>query len=110
MFSQVGMSSSLNKIIRFRNELIHSGLIAIPPNERFKLFETLMDIIREYMFRIIDFSGTFRGYSPGKFTTIWQINLMSETTFEITQSFWLLKTPSKTKNKIKLSTALVYQL
>jgi len=70
MFSAVGMNPSMTQIVRLRNELIHSGLIAIDVQAKFALFEEIQDILREYLLRLLQFSGSFHCYSLGNSKTI----------------------------------------
>jgi len=70
MFAAVGMNPNMIQIIRLRNELIHSGLIAIDAQAKFALFEEIQDIIREYILRLLQFSGNYHCYSLGNSKTL----------------------------------------
>jgi len=69
MLEKVGMTEDLNDIKNFRNDLIHEGLIN-RENNLFKLYEKIMNIVREYIFRLLDFKGTFNCYTPGEQITL----------------------------------------
>lgn len=70
MFSAVGMDPDMSQIIRLRDELIHSGLISIDAQAKFALVEEIQDIIREYVLRLLQFTGTYHCYSLGRSNTI----------------------------------------
>jgi hypothetical protein len=63
MLSVFGMNRDMAQIVRLRNELIHSGLIAIDVNDRLALFEEIQDIIREYILRLLRFQGEYFCYT-----------------------------------------------
>lgn len=66
MFTAVGMNPNMTQIISLRNELIHSGLVAMGGDNMFRLLEQIQDIIREYLFRLLQFNGRFACYTLGK--------------------------------------------
>lgn len=71
MFREVGMNPGLKRIIKLRNELIHSGLSRKPYISNWRTHEKAMDLIREYLLRLLGYAGTYYPYSsPNKPSTI----------------------------------------
>lgn len=70
MFAGVGMAPTLASLIKMRNELIHSGLIALDPDEKWKIFEEVQDLIREYVLRLLGYLGSYFSYTLGGAKTI----------------------------------------
>lgn len=66
MFGSVGMSLSMSAVTNLRNEILHSGLSARPFNELMHLEDEILALIREYILRLIDYTGAFlTGQSGG---------------------------------------------
>ena len=66
MFAGVGMSPSISAFVDLRNEILHSGLSARPFNELVMLEGEILALIREYLLRLIEYTGTFlTGQSRG---------------------------------------------
>jgi len=63
MFCKVGMNPSLDEIIDLRNEIIHSGISQMSYDEQYRIYGKCQDIAREYLLRLLDFSGSFFLYS-----------------------------------------------
>lgn len=68
MLEEMRMKRGLKRIVKRRNELIHSGLSGRPGQSLFKTYEACHDIIREYILRLIGFSGDFFPYSTPRAT------------------------------------------
>ncbi len=63
MFADVGQSPITKPIIKLRNEIIHSGVSEIPSEEKKSLHSDIIDIAREYLLRLIGYSGEYLLYS-----------------------------------------------
>lgn len=63
MFCKVGMNPSLDEIIALRNEIIHSGISQMSYDEQHRIYGKCQDIAREYLLRLMGFSGSFFLYS-----------------------------------------------
>lgn len=63
MLREVGMRKGLKRIVKLRNEIIHSGLSRKPHRWQWIMYENIHDIIREYILRFIDYHGTYLTYS-----------------------------------------------
>lgn len=63
MFAAVAMNPSLQAIIDLRNELIHSGLTTLDFHGKWQMLEQCQDIIREYLLRLLNFTGHFSTFS-----------------------------------------------
>jgi len=66
MFSAVGMPPTPKDFIDLRNEIIHSGLLAISGSGKMSLMERLVGTHREYLLRLVGFSGSFYDFSSGR--------------------------------------------
>ncbi|MBC3918795.1 hypothetical protein H8L32_14970 [Undibacterium sp. CY18W] len=63
MFAEYQMKPKLQHIVKFRNEMIHSGLsTSNTPAELEVVYAECHDLIREYIFRLLEFKGTFPTY------------------------------------------------
>ena len=60
---EVGMRPGLKRIIALRNEIIHQGLSNRKPDSLFATYERVHDIIREYLLRLLGYSGSYHPYS-----------------------------------------------
>lgn len=63
MFCKVGINPSPDEIIVLRNEIIHSGISQMSYDEQYKIYGKCQDIAREYLLRLMGFSGSFFLYS-----------------------------------------------
>lgn len=63
MFAAVFMSPDVSKVIKLRNELIHSGILVLSFREKKDIYEFCQDIIREYLLRLLDYKGEYLSYS-----------------------------------------------
>ncbi|EFK05664.1 conserved hypothetical protein [delta proteobacterium NaphS2] len=63
MLKSVGMRRGLKRIIKLRNQIIHSGLSRRPFRSNQKTYENCQDIVREYVLRLLKFSGSFYPYT-----------------------------------------------
>jgi hypothetical protein len=63
MFQDVGMSPELDSIVDLRNEILHSGLSFLPHERQWKIYETAQDTLREYLLRLVRYSGTYFPFS-----------------------------------------------
>jgi hypothetical protein len=60
MLGEVGMSPSIDGIIKIRNAIIHSGLSNIPFGQRFEIYIACQNIVREYLLRLLNFKGRYK--------------------------------------------------
>lgn len=63
MLKNVKMKKGLKRIVKLRNDLIHSGLSRRPFQSQLKTYEVCKDIIREYLLRLIGYCGEYHPYS-----------------------------------------------
>ena len=63
MFNDVGMSPTLRRIVRLRNEIIHFGLSRKPYESLSRHYDYCQDIAREYLLRLMKYHGTYLLYS-----------------------------------------------
>jgi len=69
MFGRVGMSSlDLSAIVDLRNEIIHSGISQTSFEHQFDIYENCQDLIREYLLRLLGYTGEFLLYSGSGMT------------------------------------------
>jgi len=62
MLKAVSMTADLSKIIRLRNEIIHSGITHLPAQERVEIWYFTQDVIREYLVRLLNYQGNYSLY------------------------------------------------
>jgi hypothetical protein len=71
MLKEMNMRRGLKRIVRLRNDLIHSGLSRRSSQSQYNTYEVCRDIIREYLLRLIGYSGEYFPYSePNTVKTI----------------------------------------
>ncbi len=63
MLQQVGMTPALGSIIQLRNELIHSGISTLDTTTQTTIYCSCQDIIREYLLRLLKYTGQYYPYS-----------------------------------------------
>lgn len=63
MLATEGMKPRLTRIISLRNEIIHFGLSRKPYKSLKKNYDYCHDIVREYLLRLLGFSGEYLIYS-----------------------------------------------
>lgn len=63
MFAAVGMKPSLQKAIKLRNEIIHSGISILNYKEQWAIYESCQDILREYILRLLGYRGEYHSFS-----------------------------------------------
>jgi len=63
MLKDMKMKRGLERIVGLRNDLIHSGLSRRTPQSQLKTYEVCRDIIREYLLRLLGYSGKYHPYS-----------------------------------------------
>jgi len=67
MFQKVGQFSDASRIIRIRNEVIHTGLMESNPTQKNDDLDFLESTLREYFLRTVGYHGPFFAYSGGSF-------------------------------------------
>lgn len=63
MFLEVGMKPALRRLVSVRNEIIHFGLSRRPLDRLLDYYDRVHDLVREYLLRLLGFSGSFYAYS-----------------------------------------------
>lgn len=63
MLHQVGMRRGVKKIVKLRNELIHSGLSQKSHTQKQILYASTHDLIREYLLRLLGYRGRYSPYA-----------------------------------------------
>lgn len=63
MLRSVGMKRGVKRIVKLRNEIIHSGISRLSPSSQWSLYERVHDIIREYLLRLLDYRGSYLTYA-----------------------------------------------
>ena len=63
MLDAVGMPHQLDAAYSLRNDLIHSGLTALPFSKQRALYEDVHDLIREYLLRLLGYKGRYSPYA-----------------------------------------------
>lgn len=58
----VGMRRPLRRIIRVRNQIVHTGLLDLPAERRSFYFEECMSIATEFVLRLLGYEGSFTVY------------------------------------------------
>mgnify|MGYP005806217289 CR=1 FL=1 len=65
MFADVRMRRGLKRIVRLRNDIVHSGLTRRPHAKNWAMYERIHDIVREYLLRVLGYRGEYLVYSRG---------------------------------------------
>lgn len=65
MFREVRMRRGLKRVIKLRNEIIHSGLSHKSHRQNWAMYEKIHDLLREYILRLLGYHGTYLIYSTG---------------------------------------------
>lgn len=63
MFREVRMRRGLKRVIKLRNDIIHSGLSHKSHHQRLAMYEKVHDLLREYILRLLGYHGTYLVYS-----------------------------------------------
>ena len=59
MFHSVGISPELSKVVKLRNEIIHSGLSQLDFEEQYNIFSFCKELSGEYLLRLLNYDGVF---------------------------------------------------
>ncbi len=65
MLREVQMHPNLDDIKDLRNDLIHSGLSTKPHDQLWAMYERIHDLLREYILRLLGYSGYYLPYQRG---------------------------------------------
>jgi hypothetical protein len=68
MFVAVGMNkpdAELERVKKLRNEIIHSGLSQLSAKEQEEIFDLAQNLCREYLLRLLGFTGSYSPYAAG---------------------------------------------
>lgn len=64
MLADAGMTSpDLKAIVSLRDEIIHSGISRTPRSYQEEIYESCQDLVREYLLRLLGYTGRFRLFS-----------------------------------------------
>lgn len=63
MLHTVHMRSELQQMVNLRNEIVHSGLSHKSHSEQIAIYEEVLDLLREYILRLLDYRGEYQTYS-----------------------------------------------
>jgi len=63
MLRQVGMRRGVKRLVKLRNDLIHSGLSRKPHKRQWALYADSHDLIREYLLRLLGYRGCYSPYA-----------------------------------------------
>lgn len=66
MLQSGGMRRGLKRVIKLRNEIIHSGISRLPFRSQQKIYRVSHDIIREYLLRILGYRGIYQRFAELK--------------------------------------------
>lgn len=70
MFGSVGMQPALTPVRDIRNEILHSGLSARPFAEIMEMEGEILKLIREYLLRLLGYTGEFYTGQVGGITAV----------------------------------------
>lgn len=59
MFGAVGMSPGLQPLVNLRNEVLHTGVASMTIQQQQAQYDAATDLIREYLLRLLGFTGHF---------------------------------------------------
>lgn len=62
-------SADLEAIVSLRNEIVHSGISQTSRDHQEEIYEKCQDLVREYLLRLLGYTGDFRLYSGRGMTT-----------------------------------------
>ncbi len=63
MMHEVGMRRGWKRIVKMRNEIVHSGISRKPFKARVQMYDRCHDILREYLLRLLGYRGEYMSYS-----------------------------------------------
>lgn len=63
MFREVRMRRGLKRVIKLRNDIIHSGLSRKSHHQSWSMYEKVHDLLREYILRLLGYHGTYLVYA-----------------------------------------------
>ena len=66
MFLKVRMRRGIRRIVSLRNEIVHFGLSRKPISRLSELHDQSMDLIQEYLLRLLEYRGSFLIYSAAR--------------------------------------------
>ncbi len=56
-------SPDLGAIMSLRNEIVHSRISRTPRTHQEEIYESCQDLVREYLLRLLGYTGKFRLFS-----------------------------------------------
>lgn len=63
MLRAVHMRSELQQMVNLRNEIVHSGLSHKSHSEQIAIYQEVLDLLREYILRLLNYRGDYQTYS-----------------------------------------------
>jgi hypothetical protein len=63
MFLELRMRRGFKRVVKLRNQIIHSGLTNKSHNQNWSMYEKIHDLLREYILRLLNFKGRYRTYA-----------------------------------------------
>lgn len=61
--SEVGIRRGLRRVVKVRNAIMHGGLATCQPRTLHRYYERCHEILREYLLRLLGYSGYYHPYS-----------------------------------------------
>jgi hypothetical protein len=65
MFRSVGMRRGTQRVVKPRNEIIHTSVSSLPLRSQYRLYSTVVRLCEEYLARLLGYSGAFRAHGGG---------------------------------------------
>lgn len=63
MFQEYGVKYGLKRIIKLRNDIIHTGYTTRPFKQQLKQFDRVNDILRVYLLKLLEYEGDYPVFS-----------------------------------------------
>lgn len=63
MLKEVKMRRGLKRLVKLRNDIVHSGLSGNTHSQNFRMYELLHDLLREYLLRLLSYQGEYLTYA-----------------------------------------------
>jgi hypothetical protein len=70
MLKEVKMSIGLKRLIRFRNIIVHSGVMQRTGKSKLRIYARVHDLIREYLLRLLGYRGPYNSHSDNTINII----------------------------------------
>jgi hypothetical protein len=70
MLAKVHIRRPLRRLIQLRNDIVHNGVTGRPYDSQYASYENSQELVREYMLRLLGYTGKFYSYSKRTMKTI----------------------------------------